>query len=434
MSLPFLDAMVPSIFGKATAAKKVAAAASKPPVRLGWIYFPNGMVRTDWTLEGRGDGYDFTFNKTNAPLEAVREHVTMFSNISHDKANSNGDGAGGHSRDCATFLTAAQARKTQGKDIYLGVSADQVAARYVREGTRLPSLELGLEKGKQEGRCDSGYSCVYLSNISWRSPTQPASPEINPRRAFDRLFGTTGAEAERFKSRALDRQSVLDFVADDARRLRNKLGATDKRKLDEYFESVRETELYIDRMASMPPVEGIGDQRPPEDPENIVHHFRLMYDLMVLAYQTDSTRVISHQLADGQTNRIYENLGMNAGHHQMTHTRGTDPVVQKIDQFLIEEFARFIKKLVDTPDGDGALIDNCMIVHGSAMGDGRKHDHDYLPVVLAGRGGGAVDPGRHIIAEERTPMANLYVSMLQAAGAPVDSFGDSTGPLKGLKV
>ncbi len=435
VSLPFLDAMVPSILGKATAAKKAAAAAAaKPPVRLGWIYFPNGVIRDDWTLDGLGTGFDFKFNKTNAPLEKVRDHVLMFSNISHDKANKNGDGPGDHSRCSATFLTASQARKTQGKDIYLGISADQVAAQHIAQGTRLPSLELTLEKGKQEGRCDSGYSCVYLSNISWRSPTQPASPEINPRRAFDRLFGMTGADAEKFKARALDRQSVLDFVADDARSLRKKLGTTDKRKLDEYFESVRETELYINRVANMPPAKVSANQRPPENPDNIVHHSRLMYDLMVLAYQTDSTRVISNMLADGQTNRIYENLGISSGHHQLTHSRGKAEEIQRIDQFLVEEFARFIKKLADTPDGQGRLIDNCLIAYGSGIGDGRRHDHDFLPTVLAGHGGGAVDPGRHVVAEERTPMANIYVSMLQAAGAPVDAFGDSTGPMAGLKV
>ena len=239
MSLPFLDAMIPSGFGKV--AREAAKAASKPPVRLGWLFFPNGMVREDWQIEKAGR--DFVFNKSNASLESVRDQVLMISNLSQNKTygkSATGDEAGAHARGSSAYLTAAKAKKTNGKDIYLGTSADQIAANQLGAATRLPSIELGVEPGKQEGRCDNGYSCVYLSNISWRSPTQPSGVEINPRRAFDRLFGLVGDEAKKFEARAARRKSVLDFVQDDAKQLRRTVGATDRQKLDEYYDSVRE--------------------------------------------------------------------------------------------------------------------------------------------------------------------------------------------------
>lgn len=419
MSLPWLEAMMPN--GRAL------AAALRPPVRAGWIFIPNGVVREAWTPVG--SGRDFRFNETSSALEPVREHITMISNLAHDKARPNGDGPGGHARCGATFLTAAQAKKTGGKDIYLGESIDQVIARQIGGQTRLPSIELGTEPAKKEGRCDSGYSCIYMSNISWRSATQPSGVEISPRRAFDRLFGATGKDGERFRQRAASRQSVLDFVADDARRIRGKLGTTDQRKLDEYFESVRAVEKQIDRMATLPPIEVPGESRPEDDPGDFITHLRLMYDLMALAWQTDATRVITFMTANAQTNRVYENLGVTSGHHQLTHSKGQEEHIKKIDRFMAGEFARFVGRLAEIPEGEGSLLDNCFITYGSGMGDGRKHDHDRLPCVVAGRGGGAIQPGKHLALEEETPMANLFVATARATGASVDAFGDSTGQL-----
>ncbi len=422
MGLPLLEGMLPGGLAASTA--------SKPPVRLGWVYFPNGMVRDFWTPEGTGR--DFKFNKTNAPLAPVREHITIIGNLAHDKARANGDGAGAHARAGATFLTAVQAKKTGGKDIYLGASIDQVVAKQIGHHTRLPSLELGVEPSRKEGRCDSGYSCIYMSNVSWRSATQPSGVEINPRRAFDRLFGNTGADAARFQQRSAARQSVLDFIADDAQRLQNRLGATDRRKLAEYFESVRAVEKQIAQMASLPAIDVPAGSRPDADPQDFVVHIRLMYDLMALAWQTDATRVISYMLANAQTNRAYENLGIKSGHHQLTHSTGQEAEIQKIDQFLTEEFARFVAKLSTIPEGEGSLLDNCLITFGSAMGDGRKHDHDDLPVVIAGHAGGAVAGGRHLKLEAETPMADLFVRSAQLAGVSVDRFGDSRGTLPQL--
>jgi hypothetical protein len=429
LTLPFLDAMIPNGFGQL--AKAAAAQAAKHPVRLAWLFFPNGVVLEDWQIAEAGR--NFSFNNTNKALEAVKDDIVMISNLAQDRAGKDGgDAAGAHARGASSFLTASSAKKTNGKDIYIGISADQVAAQHLGEQSRLPSIELGVEEGKQEGRCDNGYSCAYLSNISWRSPTQPSGLEINPRRAFDRLFGIPGQEAEAFKRRSAKRSSVLDFVAEDAKSLTRTVGATDRKKLDEYFTSVRELELTIDRIASLPPVDIDPKYRPPADPESVIHHMRLMYDVIALAFQTDTTRIITNMLADGQTNRVYEHLGITSGHHQLTHSNGKDAEIQKIDQFMTEEYARFIAKMKSIPEGDGSLLDNCLIMFGSGLGDGRKHIHHQLPCVVAGKGGGVIETGRHLVADEKTPIANLYLSMLQTAGCEVNSFGDSTGPLDGL--
>ena len=422
MSLPLLDAMLP--VGR-------AAESAKPPLRLAWVYFPNGMVREFWTPQG--EGCDFQFNKSNAPLADVREHITVISNLAHDKARPNGDGPGAHAREGATFLTAVQAKKTGGKDIHLGASIDQLIARQIGHQTRLPSVELGTEPARKEGRCDSGYSCIYMSNISWRSATQPSGIEINPRRAFDRLFGAPGAEGERVRQRAASRQSVLDFVADDAKRLQHELGSTDRRKLDEYFESVRAVEKQIGQMASLRAIDVSTERRPDDEPSDFVAHIRLMYDLMALAFQTDATRVITFMFANSQTNRSYENLGVKSGHHQLTHSTGQEADIQKIDEFTVAEFARFVARLRDIREGNGTLLDNCLVTLGSAMGDGRKHDHDQLPCVIAGHARGEVQGGRHLKLAAETPMANLFVTTAQLAGMKLDKFGDSTGPLPGIE-
>ncbi|MCA9012449.1 MAG: DUF1552 domain-containing protein [Planctomycetaceae bacterium] len=420
LGLPFLEAMTPSGFGMTPA--------SKPPRRIGWVYIPNGVVEEDWTPHG--EGRDFKLNTSNCCLEDIRNDLLFVSNLCHDKARSNGDGGGAHSREGATFLTAVQAKKTGGKDIYLGQSIDQLIAGKIGHQTRLPSMELGIEPTRKEGRCDSGYSCIYLSNISWRSPTQPSGVEINPRRAFDRLFGVSGSDAKEFQQRSADRQSVLDYVADNATQLRKQLGATDRRKLDEYFDSVREVERQIDHVAGLPPLGVSQDLRPPTEPHDFMHHIRLMYDLVVLSWQTDATRIITFMTGNAQTDRVYENLGLNSGHHQLTHAKEKREQIRLIDAFLAEEFGHFVRRLGSVPEGEGRLLDNCMVLYGSAMGDGRRHNHEHLPCIVAGRGGGAIDTGRHLVMPEETPMANLFVSMANQMGVAIDHFGDSNEMLK----
>ncbi|TWT76935.1 hypothetical protein Pla123a_23600 [Posidoniimonas polymericola] len=422
LGLPWLEAM----------ASSTAAPTGGLPVCMAWVFAPNGVAGEFWTPEG--EGREFKFNKTTAALEPVRDDVLMISNLAHHYARANGDGPGDHARCAATYLTAAQAKKTGGADIYLGESVDQVAARHIGRDTRMPSLELGLEPNQKNGRCDSGYSCAYVSNVSWRSPTQPSGKEISPRRAFERLFGG-GADAPEVAERLERRQSVLDFVSGDAQRLRGQLGQTDRRKIDEYFQSVREVEKRIEKTVEMPPLEVPENGVPKEDPEGLGERMRLMYEVIALAFQTDATRVATYMLANAGTNRAYEAIGVRSGHHQITHDRGEEAAkqMQQIDAYLLDEFRQFVERLASIREGEGRLLDRCAIVYGSGIGDGRRHNHDRLPCVVAGQAGGAIATGRHLKLQGETPAANLFVSMLQAANAPVPAFGDSTGPLAGLR-
>ena len=425
LALPLLDAMLP----RAAAAN--AAAAS--PRRLGYFFFPNGAIMPHWTPAEVGA--EFTLPKTLSPLAAHQSELMVISGLAHDKARANGDGAGDHARSCSAFLTGAQPRKTAGADIHAGVSADQIAANQVGHHTRLPSLEVGIEEGRQAGNCDSGYSCAYSSNISWKSAEIPMAKEINPKAVFERLFGTGVGDAKAQAERDFYRKSILDFVATDAARLRDKLGTTDRRKVDEYFNSVREIEQRIDRAEQHTRAE-LPDLPPPEGvPEIHSEHLRLMFDLLALAYQTDSTRIATYMLANEGSNRTYREIDVKEGHHSLSH-HGQDEekmaMLQRIDQHLITQFAYFLEKLKSIPEGEGTLLDNCMLVYGCAIGDGNRHNHDDLPIVLAGRGGGTLTTGRHLKLDSETPMNNLHLSLLDRMGAEVETFGDATGRLDAL--
>lgn len=426
MALPMLEAMVP---------RALAAAPPASPTRMAFIFFPNGAIMPDWTPEG--DGADFGFSKTLSPLKDHKDDVLVVSGLAHDKARANGDGAGDHARCSAAFLTGAQPKKTDGADIHLGQSVDQVAAERIGHHTRLPSLELGIEGGRQAGRCDSGYSCAYVSNISWKSATTPMAKEIDPRAVFERLFGASYEDAQARAERNFYRKSILDFVADDASRLRRQLGATDRRKMDEYFQSVREIEQRIERAADGTPIEAPMPEAdiPPGIPKETAQHIRLMYDLMVLAFRTDSTRIATFMLANAGSNRTYPELEVKEGHHELSHHRDDASKIEKIqrvDQFLVEQFAYFLGRLKEVREGDGTLLDNSMIVYGSGISDANRHRHEELPVVVAGRGGGTIKTGRHLKFDKETPMNNLYLSMLDRVGANVDSFGDGTARLDRL--
>jgi hypothetical protein len=426
LSLPVLEGMLPRVAR--------AASAAAAPTRLAFIYVPVGAVMEDWTPEKTGA--DYQLSKTLQPLSAHRDRLLVLSGLAHDKARANGDGAGDHARDSAAFLTASQPRKTSGADITLGISVDQVAANKFGQQTRLPSIELGTEGGRQAGSCDSGYSCAYSSNIAWKSSTQPLAKEISPRAVFERLFGTDAGDAKAREARNFYRQSILDFVANDADQLRKRLGQNDRNKLDEYFTSVREVETRIENAAEEakrstpdmpPPAHGV--------PKDFAEHTRLMYDLMALAFQTDSTRVATFMLANSGSNRTYRELGVKGGHHEISHHRGDQEKVawlQKIDHYMIEQFAYFLDKLKATKDGDSNLLDRSLIVYGGAISDANRHSHDNLPVLLAGGGNGGVKPGRHVKFEKDTPMANLFLSVLDRVGVNDERFGDSTGKLKDL--
>lgn len=427
LSLPLLDAMLP----RAAMAGQAAAA----PRRMAYFFFPNGAIMQHWTPAEVGA--EFTLPQTLSPLAAHQADILVVTGLKHDKANANGDGAGDHARSCSAFLTGVQPRKTAGADIHAGPSADQLAARQIGHLTRLPSLEVGIEEGRQAGNCDSGYSCAYSSNISWKSAETPMAKEINPKAVFERLFGSGVDDARARAERDVYRKSILDFVASDAAKLRDRLGATDRRKVDEYFASVREIEQRIVRAEQHAGVE-LPDLAPPGGvPEIHSEHIRLMCDLLVLAFQTDSTRIATCMLANEGSNRSYREIDVKEGHHELSHHQDDAEKMaklQKIDQFLISQFAYFLDKLKSIPEGDGTLLDNCMLVYGCAIGDGNAHNHDNLPIVVAGRGGGTITTGRHLRLDAPVPMNNLHLSLLDRLGASVDTFGDATGRFDALTV
>jgi len=410
---------------------------AKPPVRMAFLYVPNGMHMEDWTPDKHGEGFEL--KPIMQPLAGVREYLTVFSGLTLDGARPHGDGGGDHARSVAAFLTGAHPRKTDGANIRNGISVDQVAASKIGSKTRFPSLELGCEPSATAGNCDSGYSCAYTSNISWRDESTPVAKEVNPRAVFDRLFGSGDAseEGKAKDLRRLKQRSVLDFVLSDAKSLQGKLGAADQKKLDEYLYSVREVERRVVGGDKLPvQEEGVPDYpRPVGVPTDYIEHLRMMFDLMVLAMQTDSTRILSFMYTNDSSNRSYPVIDVRDGHHDLSHhgrNKDKQAKISKINKHHVEQLAYFIEKLKNTPDGGGNLLDNSMIVYGSGIADGDAHNHNDLPIALFGRGGGTIKPGRHVRVEKETPLTNLYLSMLDRVGAKIEKLGDSTGALAGL--
>ena len=435
LALPWMEAMHSTAWGVA------ANVPSDPPKRMAFMFVPNGVHLPDWTPRAEGYGYDLPY--ILEPLAKVRDDMMVISGLTHDKGRANGDGAGDHARSASVFLTGAQPRKTSGSNIRSGISVDQQAAQLVGDRTRFPSLELGCEAGRGAGSCDSGYSCAYSSNVSWASEANPVGKETNPRLVFERLFSdkpndTTSPDRER---RQILRKSILDFVSEDARRLQKRLGGNDRRKIDEYLNGVREIERRIE-MAEKEAAAGLtqevlGYSAPAGQPKEYGEHVRLMFDMMTLAFQTDSTRIATFMLANAGSNRSYRNLEVPDGHHELSHHRG-DPKkhskIRRINRFHVEQLAYFLEQLKGIPEGDGTLLDNCMIVYGSGLSDGNRHNNENLPVLFAGSGGGTIDTGRHIRVKEETPMNNLFMSMLDRMDASVDYIGDSTGRLPELSI
>jgi hypothetical protein len=434
VALPVLEAMAPPLKLLGAGAAEAGAALKALPKRMAFVYVPNGANMADWTPAVAGT--EFELPRILDPLKAVQKDLLVLSGLAHDKARPNGDGAGDHARASATFLTGAQARKTNGADIKVGISVDQLAAARMGNYTRLPSLELGCDRGRQAGNCDSGYSCAYSFNIAWKTESLPMPPEVDPRLIFERLF-SNGASGETQESRARrDRyhKSILDVVLEDARRLKADLGVTDRRKVDEYLTAVRELEQRIEQAEKFAASEP-NFTKPSGIPQDYQQHVRLIYDLMTVAFQTDTTRVSSFIMAHDGSNRPYPFIGVSDGHHDLSHHGGNEEKkakIAKINRFHIEQFAYFIQKLKSVKEGDGTLLDNCMIVYGSGIADGNAHAHHDLPVLLAGKGGGTIQTGRHVRYPKDTPMTNLYVSMLERMGVNVDRVGDSNGKLAGL--
>ena len=434
IGLPVLEAMTPLGKALAAATPKAAVTHDGTPLRTAFLYTPNGVNVAKW--KPVGEGTDYQLGETLAPLANLKDQFQVISGMEHRHGWSNGDGGGDHARANATILTGARPKKTSGSDIRLGVSVDQFAAQHVGKQTRFGSLELSCDGVRKSGACDSGYSCAYQFNVSWRSETAPVSPESNPRLVFERLFGS-GKGEERQKSFLLrnERQkSILDFVLDDARTLHRELGRNDQHKLDEYLTGVREIEQRIQQAERFGPLPDPKAETPSGVPADYQQHIRLMMDMLVLAFQTDSTRISTFMLAHDGSNRSFKEIGVNDGHHNLSHHQNNPEILEKIakiDQFYTAQLAYFLQRLRDTKESGGrSILDNSMIVYCGGLSDGNRHAHDNLPVILAGRAGGALTPGKHLALTEKTPMTNLYVRMLNVLGVPGDRFGDSTGELK----
>lgn len=428
VALPYLDAMAPAF----AATRRLD---SNTPRRLAFVYIPNGVIQEAWTP--LATGADFEFTRVLKPLEPYRDDLLVLSGLTHNNGRALGDGAGDHARAASSFLTGIHPKKTAGADIQLGVSVDQVAAEAIGDQTRYASLELGIEPGRLAGNCDSGYSCAYSNSISWRGEQTPNPPEIDPSLVFDRMFGDIEAPLSPAirERRAARQQSVLDHILADANRLRGSVGPTDRQKLDEYFASVRDVEKRIfntDRQGEAPKPEMA---RPQGIPADYADHARLMFDLMALAFQADLTRVATFMMGREGSNLTYPDVGVKRAHHGMTHHRGDPEKIEditKVNAYHVEQFAHFIDKLTSTNDGGGRLLDNMMVVYGSGIGDGNRHTHHDLPVLLAGSGGGTLASGRHVRYADETPMNNLYLSLLDRVGVRPEALGDGTGKLDRL--
>lgn len=426
LALPMLDAMVPAL-GR--------AATTSAPCRMAVLYFPNGVQMDSWIPNTQGSiaPLPAILPRTLEPLAAYRNDISVLGGLTVNGGRALGDGPGDHGRAGASYLSGAHPRKTFGRDLQAGVSMDQYIGQQIGSKTRFATLELGCEEGIQGGNCDNGYSCAYSNSISWRTPSTPNPPEVRPRAVFERLFGSGEIERDP-KVRARQekyRKSVLDSVMGDAKRLEPSLGATDRRKLDEYMYAVRDIEARIqkaerDSVRIVPTM----DQPQSSIPENYNEHTRLMFDLMLAAFRTDSTRVVTFLMAIEQSNRAYREIGIADSHHGLTHHGGDKEKIDKcirINRYQVEQFGYFINKLKSTPDGDGTLFDHIMVTYGSGLG--KDHDHDNLPTVLTGRGNGLFNLGRHVKYPNETPLANLHVAMMNQMGVPAEHFADSNGRL-----
>jgi hypothetical protein len=428
IALPLLDSMTPAFAG-------AVRMGGKPAIRMAFAYVPNGIIMDQFTPAGEGTAFDLP--KVLEPLAPLKDKVMVLSGLTQNGGRALGDGPGDHARAAASFLTGVHPKKTAGADIQAGISADQVAARAVGGATRFASLELGCEDGRLVGNCDSGYSCAYSNSIAWKTPSTPLPPEINPRSVFERLFaGYEDGEdaATRARRRRYDR-SILDFVMEDTERLEGKLGPTDRRKMDEYLTAVREIETRIQKAEKQgaelaPPM-----SKPDGIPIDFQEHSQLLFDLLAIAFQADLTRIATFLLAREGSTRAYREIGISDAHHPLTHHRGNPEMIAKVAQinrYHMEQFAGFLKKLDSIPDGEGSLLDHSMIVYGSGISDGNRHSHDHLPCVLAGSAAGQLRTGRHVVYPAETPMANLYLTMLDRMGVKPEHLGDGNGELNHL--
>ena len=421
LALPLLDAMIP-------AATALAQTAAKPVRRLGFVYIPMGCDHGRWTPAGQGTLGELT--PILAPLEPVKDQLTVVTNLRLEQSY-----PGTHDTANAGFLSAAFAKHTESSDYYLGTTADQMAAKQIGRETQLPSLELAMDLNPLAGVCNNGYACVYQNCLSWSSPTTPLPSEAHPRVVFERLFGE-GESADGRRAALRARASLLDSFSDDIARLKRRVGTTDRVRVDQYLDTIREIERQIQRAeagAASNPTPDL--DRPVGVPAAFADHAKLMFDLQVLAFQADITRVVTFQLARELNNRTYPEIGVPDPHHPTSH-HGNDPEklakIAKINQFHVSLFAYFLDKLKATREGNGSLLDNTVYLYGSGLGNSSIHDHDNLPILVAGGAACGMKGGRHIRYETGTPLANLHLTLLDRVGVRLDKFGDSSGKIEDL--
>ncbi|MFN7926012.1 MAG: DUF1552 domain-containing protein [Bryobacteraceae bacterium] len=422
VGLPFLDAMTPAM-----------SAATKAPVRMGFVYVPNGIDMRNWNVDYEGKLGKLP--RILEPLEPFKQDVILLGNLTHNNGRALLDGAGDHGRCCGAYLTGMQPRKTM-VDIKNGISCDQIVANQIGSQTRFPSLELGIEDARQAGDCDSGYSCAYTNNLAWRSETQPLPPVLDPRAFFERLFGSGLALTPEARARqAKYRRSILDFVTGDTRKLQADLGPTDRRKLDEYLSSIREIERQIEKAEKDNAVIDPKMDKPYGVPADFAEHFKLMSDMLTVALQADLTRVFTFLVTREGTSRAYREIGIADGHHPLTHHRNDPAMMEKVAQintYHVKQFAAWVEKLKSIQEGDGNLLENSMIVYGAGLADGNRHSHEDLPTLIVGSGGKHFKGGRRVEYRKETPMSNLFLTMMDRMGVRAEHFGDSTGHLNGL--
>lgn len=435
IALPAFESLRPfRLFGaNAASVGNLATTVTGAPLRTAFVFFPNGAIPSSWWP--KGEGKEFEFGRTLQPLEPHKRHLQILGGLDHGNATAGPDGGGDHARGNAVFLTGVRLKKSA-TDIRAGISIDQVMAREIGHLTRFASLELTCDSARNSGACDSGYACAYQYNISWSSPNTPMAPEGNPRMIFERLFGdgAPGQRAENLKRRQLEQRSVLDFVLEDARGMQRRLHARDKDKLDQYLTGVREIETRIQKAERFGNVKDPEVDTPPGIPQDHGQYIQLMYDMLALAFQTDSTRIATLLLAHDGSNRSFPEIGIAEGHHDLSHHFNNEEKIRKvaeIDLWYAEQFAKFIEKLQQTKDVDGhSLLHNSMILYGGGNADGNRHTHSNLPLLLAGAGGGTLTPGRYV-KHNSIPATNLFLSLGERLGVPsLERFGDSTGRLE----
>ncbi|HTC32746.1 MAG TPA: DUF1552 domain-containing protein [Bryobacteraceae bacterium] len=424
VALPLLDSMIPAF---------APADTMKPVRRLGVVYHPNGVIYDEWLPKGAGTSYELS--PTLKGLEPFKDKLTVITGLFCDPAEANGDGGGDHSRACGSYLTGVHVKKSD-SNVENAVSMDQIVAKHFERDTQLSSLQMTADENSLLGSCDLGYSCAYSSTVSWLTPTLPLMAENNPRVLFERMFGSSDSTDPRVRAARLNQdKSLLDSVSERVNQLQHQLGASDNRKMNDYLASLRDVERRIQKAEEQSSKELPDVAQPAGIPEKFEDHVRLLYDLQLLAYQSDLTRVITFMYGREQTGRPYPQIGVPEPHHPLTHHQGNPDKMAKcakIQRYHIALFAEYLGKLRNTPDGDGSLLDHTILLFGSGISNSDRHTHGPLPTFLVGGGGGTLKGGRHLVYPEHTPLTNLHLTLLHKLGVPAEKLGDSNGEFKEL--